>query len=113
MQEPRAAASDAPDRPHVGRPGGVWLSLTYIDIVKRCAVQHELGSYFREGPIERGIIGDVELGMRVRPCRIAQQLLQVAGELPPTARDQRSQRTSAKASSTGLTPCSSSSQRML
>ncbi len=45
-----------------------------------------VGLGLREDAFDRRVVGDVELGVRVRARRVAQQRLQIGGKLAPAAR---------------------------
>jgi hypothetical protein len=97
------AACEGSNGSHVNCPGGVFLALANVDIVKRGAVEHDFRACLVEGAVEGRVVGDVQLGVRVGTRRVAKQGLQITGELATTAGNQRSHRTSEKLSNSGFT----------
>ena len=86
---------------------GFILSVRGREPESKAAKQHALA--LRERPL----VADVELFVRIRAGVVPEQGGEVRGQLARAARDQGPHRTAEKESSTGLTSCSSSRQRML
>ena len=91
MDEPRvrlgAARREPLDRPRVHRKRLVLLALADLDVVERGAVEHERRVERREHRVDRGVVGDVEIGAgrRVNLRAALQQRLRgrrPAGRLP-------------------------------
>jgi len=113
VHERQATACETAHGLHVDLPGPRGLALARVEIVKRRAVDDQLGVGVLVGARERPLVADVELFVRIRAGVVPEQGGEVRGQLARAARDQGPHRTAEKESSTGLTSCSSSSQRML
>ena len=64
VDELRAAPREVGDRADVHRERGVGLALADVEVVERRAVEDDVGRDLLERAIDRGAVGDVELGVR-------------------------------------------------